>query len=305
MSRSVKIDLAPDEDFVVVPKSSGTRLQSELPLAIEPVTQNIFQNPVQTTSFSRTVDVPVSSLGKINYDPDYASESRAAVEIPEQSESQPEINITPITENPSGPPLQILPTPESTVTNQVLVQEQVVPPNVQQNIIVSRPISPRIAGCHPQQIHFEEEGPRCKTEKEIELEEEYLLEEHKDEHQNIFRNPIGYPIIILVIGVILIIIINMIFIARAPATDKNGNPINSDLKWSAMIMTTAITIILIVFFAGFLYYARKLTLVDYQWLVLSLTLFFLLLVALFTAYIAGWWMNIGFLWAPTSIPAST
>ena len=44
----------------------------------------------------------------------------------------------------------------------------------------------------------------------------------------------------------------MIFIAKAPSTDASGNPINTDLKWSAMIMITAITVILAIIFGGFL-----------------------------------------------------
>ena len=280
--------------------------QSRLPLAIEPISSFQRGNVAPTLAAStpsfrenvtrtRTVDVPISSLGKVNYDPDFEPIRRSPMEFePEIKYSdapmeppEPE-SFVPQTDATNTPPLEILPANVQPSAPQQMIE---TPQEVQQVQQVEYPIN------HAGTVHV----PLVE---ECDQEEEDCVEEYKEEHESIWKNPVGYPLILLIVGVIIVIIINMIFIARAPSTDRNGNLINSDLKWSAMIMSTAIIIILAVIFAGFLYYARRLTLVNYQWLIFLLTIVFLFLIALFAAYLAGWWMNIGFLWAPTSAPPS-
>jgi len=329
------------------------------PVLIESITNNqnrISDLPVRNTRIvTETTNVPVKSLGRVNYDRNFeppeqltAPQENVSPPVPSSEAEESEIS-TPSqisgTNIPSArvsetrtqviesvkQPIQILPIAEHVQTtpapgSQIFVSQKLAPPLVQQQVIETRSVRLGESTCN---IHTEstcdiqprlqhqvvesrpavvEEITEGDLEREIELEkEEEEIEEEieKEQYDNFWRNPAGYPLILLIFGVIIIIIVNMIFIARAPATDKNGNPVNSDLKWSAMIMATAITIILAVIFAGFLYYANKATLISYQWLVFLLTVVFLLLIAVFTAYIAGWWMGIGFLWAPTSAPPKT
>jgi len=314
---------------------------SRYALNIEPITNNAQNAPLPpnrtTRIISETSQVPVRSLGKVNYDRNFVPESESEISrpaaIPEpvpiptpiptgnvpSSELSDEEDATPARSNVSfnnesttSRPLEILP-----VNGNVPIGQQ------QTNVYSSQHIPARIlpsevAGtCGVKQktcttttttMHSgfaEQEISQRDVEKEMEEEIEIEEDKSKENYDNIWMNPAGYPLIFLIFGIIVIIIINMIFIARVPATDQSGNIINSDLKWSAMIMTTAILIILAVIFAGFLYYANKATLISYQWLVFLLTFAFLILLAVFTAYIAGWWMNIGFLWAPTTAPLTT
>ena len=118
----------------------------------------------------------------------------------------------------------------------------------------------------------------------------------------ILSNPFQCPILIYTFLVVLGMIINLFLLGRTPDTNKVGQPVSDDLKWSTAALGIGFTVVMALIFGAWIYYLCINC--DYieAWIVFLLALLFPVLLTYFAALIMGEWLGMGHLWDIESIP---
>jgi len=87
-----------------------------------------------------------------------------------------------------------------------------------------------------------------------------------------WSDPIRFPMILFVILIVLVILMTISAITKAPLVDRNGNPITNNQKWVVGVISIVILLIIAALFGFWIYYLSKKCQSGTAWLVFLLAL---------------------------------
>ena len=112
---------------------------------------------------------------------------------------------------------------------------------------------------------------------------------------NPWRDPIRCPLILYTILVVIGLIINLASISRIPTVDRDGRPITSSQRTTAIFIAIVVNIIVAILFGWWMYsLCRKCQSLN-AWLVFLLAILFPIIITLISAILMSAILGLGYL----------